>query len=88
MAMAEQQATHRQELEAAVIHGNISSQRTGLWLGFLIAFIVVASGAWLVHEGRVEWGAGLISIPLIALVSVFVYGKYQQQKELNDTEDE
>ena len=85
--MAEREALHRQKLEAAVIQADIASQRTGLWLGFLLAFIVISSGAWLVHEGRVEWGAGFITVPLIALVSVFVYGKRQQQKELSASQN-
>ena len=87
VVMAEQQALHRQKLEAAFVEADISSQRTGVWLGFLLALIVISSGAWLVHEGRVEWGAGFITVPLVALVSIFVYGKRQQRKDLRTEED-
>jgi uncharacterized membrane protein len=88
VAMAEQQSMHRQKIESAVISGNVYSQKTGLWLGFLLALIVISSGAWLVYNGRVEWGAGFISVPLIALVSVFVLGKRDQNRQLNSTEAE
>ena len=84
--MAERQAAHRQNLESAVIRSNVTSQTTGLWLGFVLALIIIGSGAWLVHEGRVEWGAGFIGLPLIALVSVFVYGKHDQRKQLEASE--
>jgi len=86
--MAERQSAHRQKIESAVISGNIYSQKTGLWLGFLLALIVISSGAWLVYNGRVEWGAGFISVPLIALVSVFVLGKRDQNRQLDNTQAE
>jgi uncharacterized membrane protein len=88
VAMAEQQSAHRQKIESTVINGNVYSQKTGLWLGFVLALIVISSGAWLVYTGHVEWGAGFISVPLIALVSVFVLGKRDQNRQLGSTEAE
>ncbi|HXE09290.1 MAG TPA: DUF2335 domain-containing protein, partial [Acidobacteriaceae bacterium] len=70
VAMAEAQSAHRQKIESEVVNGNVYSQKTGLWLGFVLALIVISSGAWLVYNGRIEWGAGFIGVPLIALVSV------------------
>jgi uncharacterized membrane protein len=57
VAMAKGQSTHRQHTESKVIGGNISSQRTGLWLGFVLALIVILSGALLVYTGHMVWGA-------------------------------
>lgn len=88
VAMAEEQSSHRQKIEAAVINGNVYSQKMGLWLGFVLALIVISSGAWLVYNGRVEWGAGFISVPLIALVSVFVLGKRDQNRQLVNSQPE
>jgi uncharacterized membrane protein len=88
VAMAEQQSVHRHKIESAVINGNVYSQKAGLWLGFALALIVISSGAWLVYEGRVEWGAGFISIPLITLVSVFVLGKRDQNRQLANSRPE
>jgi uncharacterized membrane protein len=88
VAMAEGQSVHRQKLESTVVNGNVYSQKTGLWLGFVLALIVISSGAWLVYTGRVEWGAGFISVPLIALVSVFVLGKRDQNRELKSSQAE
>ena len=35
VAMAESQSSHRQQVESNVIAGNVTSQTTGLWLGFI-----------------------------------------------------
>ena len=83
VAMAEQQGAHRQRIELQVINGNVYSQKVGLWLGFFLALIVISSGAWLVYDGRIAWGAGFIGIPLIGLVSIFVLGKRDQNRELS-----
>jgi uncharacterized membrane protein len=88
VAMAEAQSLHRQKLESTVVNGNVYSQKTGLWLGFILALIVISSGVWLVYTGRIEWGAGFISVPLIALVSVFVLGKRDQNRELERSQVE
>jgi len=84
--MAEAQSAHRQKIESEVVTGNVYSQKTGLWLGFILALIVISSGAWLVYTGRAEWGAGFISVPLVALVSVFVLGKRDQNRQLSATQ--
>jgi len=86
VAMAEAQSAHRQKIESEVVNGNVYSQKTGLWLGFVLALIVISSGAWLVYNGRIEWGAGFIGVPLIALVSVFVLGKRDQNRELRSSQ--
>lgn len=82
VAMAESQAAHRQAIEDKVIHGNVSSQKTGLWLGFVLALIIILSGAWLVYTGHIGWGAIFTGIPLVSLVSVFVLGKRSQGRQL------
>lgn len=82
VAMAESQSSHRQQVESKVIAGNVTSQTTGLWLGFILALIVILSGAWLVYTGHVAWGAAFAGFPLVSLVSVFVLGKRQQTKQL------
>jgi uncharacterized membrane protein len=86
VAMAESQSIHRQQIESQVVGGNVSSQRTGLWLGFLLSLIVILSGAWLVYTGHVAWGAVFAGFPLVSLVSVFVFGKRQQTRQLESHE--
>jgi len=52
IAMAESQHAHRQSLEKHVIHSNISAQKLGTVLGFIVAMTVVVGGMFLVHEGK------------------------------------
>lgn len=83
VALTEHQAAHRQSMESRVVHGNVSSQTTGLWLGFILALIVILSGTWLVYTGHIGWGAVFTSFPLVSLMSVFVIGKRQQSQQLS-----
>jgi uncharacterized membrane protein len=80
--MAEQQATHRQHLEAVAIGSNATTQKWGLACAFIIAMSAICGGIWLSLRGMS--GAGLTAIigALAALVGVFVYGKSEQKKEL------
>ena len=82
IAMAENQHTHRQELEKHVIHSNVSAQKLGTILGFIVAMTVIIGGVYLVHEGKSGEGLAAILTALAALVGVFVYSKYEQQKDL------
>jgi hypothetical protein len=80
--MAEGQHAHRQSLEKHVIHSNVSAQRLGTILGFVVAMTVVIGGMYLVHEGKNGEGLAAILTALASLVGVFLYSKHEQQKDL------
>jgi flagellar motor component MotA len=80
--MAESQHSHRQDLEKHVIVSNVSAQKLGTILGFIVAMTVVLGGMWLVHDGKSVAGLASILTALASLVGVFVYSKYEQQKDL------
>jgi uncharacterized membrane protein len=82
IAMAESQHSHRQELEKHVIKSNVSAQKLGTILGFIVAMTVVVGGMFLVHEGRSGEGLAAILTALASLVGVFLYSKHEQQKDL------
>jgi uncharacterized membrane protein len=82
IAMAESQHEHRQDLENRVVTSNIEAQKLGTILGFIVAMTMVLGGMWLVHEGKDLAGMASTLAALTSLVGVFVYSKYQQQKEL------
>ena len=83
IAMAESQHDHRQELEKHVIHSNVSAQRLGTLLGFIVAMTAIIGGIWLIHEGKDTAGLASVLTALGALVGVFVYSKVEQKKELD-----
>jgi uncharacterized membrane protein len=82
LAMAENQSKHRQSLEGKVVDANCRAQRTGSILGFLICITAIASGTFLIYVGKSAEGLVPIIGALGGLVGVFVIGKYQQKKDL------
>ena len=86
--MAEQQSTHRQSLEVVVIGGNATTQKWGLACAFIIAMSAIWGGIWISLKGMSGTGLTAIIVALVALVSVFVYGKSGQKKELAKKSEE
>jgi uncharacterized membrane protein len=82
MAMAETQSTHRRTLEKDVIAAGIRAQKVGSVLGFLICIAALGSGTFLIYAGKSAEGLVPIIGALGALVTTFIYGKQQQQKDL------
>lgn len=87
IAMAESQHSHRQELEKHVIKSNVSAQKLGTILGFVVSMTVVLGGMFLVHEGKSGEGLAAILTALASLVGVFLYSKREQQKDLSKKTD-
>jgi len=81
VSMAESQSNHRQELEKAVVNGNVESERRGQWFAFSLSALVIAIGGLLIWNDKSVSGLVLIIGDLVALAGVFVYGRYQAQKE-------
>lgn len=82
IVMAESQHSHRLQLEKEVVHSNVSAQKLGTILGFVVAMTTVLGGMWLVHEGKSGEGLAAILTALASLVGVFFYSKREQQKDL------
>ena len=82
LSMTEKQATHRQSIEATVVQSSVSSEKTGVVLGFILSLIVISGGFVMVWAGKNVEGLVAILAPLATLASVFVYGKRNQRKEL------
>jgi len=78
----DRQSRHRQELEAKVVDANIAYERTGLWLAFFLAVLMICCGAFLIHEDKDPQGLGLIGATIIALAGSFIYGRHRSAKEL------
>ena len=81
IAMAEQQASHRQDLESKVIRSDISNSRLGLWFGLIIGLAGIFSGTFLVYMGYAVSGTLLGGATIVSLVGVFVYGSQGRKVE-------
>lgn len=80
-AMAERQAVHRQDLERKVISSNITGERLGTVLGFILAMTALVGGFYLIATGHGSVGIASIISSLAIPAGAFAYGKYQQRQE-------
>ncbi len=80
--MAETQHDHRIAIEKNVVDSNISNQKLGTILGFIVAMTAILGGIFLAYEGKETSGIATIITALVGLAGVFVYGKMEQKKEL------
>lgn len=83
MAMAEKQSVHREALEMAIIKANIKSQTRGAYFGFIVAMTAILGGIYLITIGKSASGLSAIVTSLVALATVFIFGKARQREELN-----
>jgi uncharacterized membrane protein len=82
LAMAENQQSHRIQIESAVVQENCKSQRRGLIFGFVITMTVVLGGFFLIYKGKSATGLISVVLALVSLVGIFIYGKQKQQSQL------
>jgi uncharacterized membrane protein len=83
VAMAERQATHRQDIEKTAIISNRKRELTGQVFGLVISLSAIGCGTYLAIHDKPLVGLGTIIGTVVSLVVVFVYGKYTQKKELD-----
>ena len=82
MLMAEEQSNHRQSIELIAVRAGAWNNKWGLISGFFIGMTSIICGTWIISIGKSSEGLATIISSLVALVGVFVYGKYKTQKEL------
>ena len=82
VAMAEPEAEHSRSIEReqvntdkVLIQADTASERLGMWLAFVLSVFVIAISTYLIRIGLLGWGVGLVSLQLISLVSLFIYGR-------------
>jgi uncharacterized membrane protein len=82
--MAETQHDHRLAIEQEVVDSNVNSQKLGTILGFIVAMTAIIGGIFLAYIGRETSGLTSIITALVGLTGVFVYGKREQRKDLEN----
>jgi uncharacterized membrane protein len=86
LTMAEEQQKHRHHLEKTTVEGASKRAQQGLWLGFVISLVVLGLGTAVILLGYPAAGAAIMSVDVVALAGVFVYGRREQRKE-RETKD-
>lgn len=82
IAMVERQGAHRQDLEAEVVKSNCKNERLGMIFGLIICVMAIAAGIYAVKMGKEGFGIAAIISALAAPMTVFIYGKSRQKKDL------
>jgi uncharacterized membrane protein len=80
--MAEQQAIHRQGLERTKLERDGRAQTRGQYLTAALAAVLFAGSIWLISTGKDVAGLVVVIAETVGLVSVYMYGKRAQRKEL------
>ncbi len=79
--MAEQQASHRRQIESSVVQAATREALLGQIFGFLIGVTGLLAAAYIAVHGQGAVAAIIATVDLVALVGVFVYGRESQKKE-------
>lgn len=78
--MAEDQAHHRQEMEATVIKSNSRDSMLGVIFAFILGLVIIGGGIYLAIKGH-KYGPWLTLGGAAGLISVFIYGTRSSKKE-------
>ncbi len=84
LAMAESQASHRQELEKVVVKANSWHQVWGIVAAFAVTIIVIGAGTFLIYNDKGASGLTMVITNLVSLAGVFVYARQSQQRERHE----
>lgn len=87
LRMAEKQSDHRIEVERQAIRRQLNQSGAGQILAALLAICCIGAATWLsLHDH--DTVAGIIGgTTVVGLVTVFVYGKKSQQKDLKQKKE-
>jgi uncharacterized membrane protein len=81
LKLAENQSQHRMKMEATVIPEDQRQSARGQVFAFIITIAFLVAATFLIFYGHDTAGTVLGGIDLVALVSVFIYGKTEQRRE-------
>lgn len=79
--MAEEQAAHRQRIEASVVTGDIWRANWGMFLSFTICLASIAGGVYVVSAGQPYAGAGIAAAPTGVVGAIYAWGQFQRRAE-------
>lgn len=84
LAMAEHQASHRQDLERQSVQNGIYLSQRALWLGYSLALILIVGGLILIYLERPVEGLISIGIPVVTVSVSWIWERLSKPRELED----
>jgi len=88
MKMAEAQSAHRINLEKTVVCGQQAQEKMGQICGLIIGLAGLGLATYAAISGQPWFGAVIGGSTLVSLVSVFLYSKHVENKELSEKKKE
>ncbi len=82
MAMSESQSEHRKSLEAKVIESQTRQSERGQLIAGVLALVLIGAGAAAFLTGHDGVAGTIFGVTVVGLVTVFLIGKTEQQKNL------
>lgn len=83
MKMAENQLEHRMYIEKKAIRGQLNQSNIGQILAFIIGIFAIGCGTYCIVSGH-DWSGSILGgAGVIGLVTAFIQGKKEQQKDLD-----
>lgn len=80
IAMAERQSQHRQSIEKSVVNAGNRNSVLGIISATFIAISVLIGGVYCVLQGHDTAGTAIVTIDLVGLCGVFIYGTNMKNK--------
>lgn len=81
LTMAENQASHRQEIEKTAISSNVKDSRLGVVFAFIIGMTGTLGGIYAITQGAVAAGTFITGASLASIVTSFIYGTRSEKAE-------
>jgi len=81
LSMAENQSSHRQEIEKIAVKSGALNSLLGVIAAFLLGTFTILGGIWLAFVGDATAGALVTSVGMAGLAGVFIYGTRSNKNE-------
>jgi len=81
--MAESQSKHRLVLEKSVIKSNITNERMGMVMAFILTIVMMATCVYLVGNDKNFSGFAAFFSPVIFHAGNYIYNKKQERSVQN-----
>jgi len=82
--MDEMELSSVTQIEHRRLEAGIQRDRVGMFLGFILALVLIAFSTYAISLGYAPQSAGLLAWGIATLAGVFAYSRYSGQKEMRE----
>lgn len=87
MKMAENQSSHRHQIESQVVVSNIRNEKTGQWMAFFLTAMLMIFGFYLIAVDANHINGYLVAFaPVVFHAGNYIWQKREEQKTKDDNQ--